>query len=75
MSAQSIIASCTLRGSVVRYLERMEYTIQGRLFRIVGTESTGRGVYDCIDTVKNDRGEYREFRRMELIELIEREGR
>lgn len=45
--------------------------MQGRPYRIVATESTGRGVYDCTDTVVNAAGEYREFKRLDLLSKVD----
>lgn len=66
-----MIATATINGSAVRYFTTNRFTKDGREYVIVGTTSTGRGVYDAIDTVKNDKGEYRDFKRIDLLKFCE----
>lgn len=49
------------------------FEVNGRKYTIVSTTKTGRGYYDSIDTVKNDKGEYREFSRRDLIKFVNQE--
>lgn len=70
-TSDGVIGRCHLKGSVVKFIVSTRFTKSGRNYQIVSTTSTGRGVYDCIDTVKNDKGEYRNFKRHELINFIE----
>jgi hypothetical protein len=60
-----------LKGKTVRYFESRFIRLDGRDFEIVSTTSTGGGIYDAVDTVKNDRGQYREFKRSELLKIVE----
>ena len=48
------------------------FEINGHQYVIVETKSIGRGYYNTIDVVKNDKGEYREFTRKELLEYIKK---
>ena len=46
------------------------YVVRDIVYEIIGTESTGNGIFDAIDTVKNTAtGKYKEFKRMELFNL------
>lgn len=69
-----MIQSCTLKGSTVRYFGSTTFSMSGRNYHIISTRTTGRGIYDAVDTVKNDRGETRDYRRNELIDMIEKGG-
>jgi hypothetical protein len=66
------IATVTLHGKPVRYFSSRFIRMGGREFEIISTASTGRGVYDAVDVVKNDRGEYKEFKRIDLLNLVEK---
>lgn len=56
-----------------KFILKVEFMVDNRTYRIISTSSTGRGIYDCIDCVRNDKGEYREFNRIDLIRFIENE--
>lgn len=43
-------------------------------YTLVGCKSTGSGIYDCIDTVKNEEGRLKDFKRIDLINLIKKDG-
>jgi hypothetical protein len=66
-----MVETCSLHGSPVRYFGDRWFTVGGRLFEIIGTVSTGRRVIDAVDTVRNDKGERRDFSRIELIKFAE----
>lgn len=66
-----MIESVYLKGKPVKHLTALEFTKAGRTYNIIGCTTTGKGAYDCVDTVRNDKGEYKEFTRMELINFIE----
>jgi len=66
------VATLTLSGRPVRHFTSCDITMQGSPYRIVGTEIIGRGSYDCVDTVRNEAGEYKEFKRLELLNLIDK---
>lgn len=61
-----------LHGKPVRYFESRFIRMGGREFEIIATTATGKGVYDALDEVKNDRGEYKTFKRLELLNLVEK---
>lgn len=49
------------------YLESNQFEIQGRKYLIVETEVTQN---NAIHTVKNERGEYKQFQHIELMSFI-----
>lgn len=66
-----MIQTTTINGKRVKYFGSMFFQKEGRQYKIVGCKSTGKGIYDCIDTVKNDRGELKDYNRIDLIKFIE----
>jgi len=66
--AAKILSKSRLGETYVWTLKGTFFTSLGVQFQIVGTESTGPGVYDCIHTVKNT--ESLKYKTIEMRRLI-----
>ena len=66
-----MLCETIIRGKKMKYFDSRVFEVDGRRYEIIGTRLTGRGIYDAVDTVKNDKGEYRDFTRLDLIKFIE----
>lgn len=65
-----MIYICQINGKNIRYLKSRFFTMDnGRKYEIIATEKIKS---KHIHTVKNDKGEYREFEHDELMTLIEK---
>lgn len=66
-----IIGITMLYSRRVRFLNLREFVVRGRKYTVISTESTGKGVYDAVDMIKNDRGDTVTWTRLELLNWIE----
>ena len=66
-----IVGVATLYSRKVRFLNTHQFTLRGRKYTVTSTVSTGKGIYDAVDTIKNDRGQSVEWTRLELLRWIE----
>ena len=64
------MTTTTHNGKKAYYFESRFFTADGKRFEITGTRTTGRGVHDCIHTVKGEK-ESKEMKHETLIKLYQ----
>ena len=66
------IIKTTINNKSFEHFDSPCFEVNGRKYTIIETRTTGRGYYNTVDIVKNDKGEYKEFTRKELLEYIKK---
>ena len=62
--------STILKGQKVYFFKDRFFEHEGRKFEIVATESTGRGIYDSVHTVKAESGATKEVSMKNLLKKL-----
>ena len=62
--------STILKGQKVYFFKDRFFEHEGRKFEIVATESTGRGVLDCVHTIKAESGATKEVKMRDLLKKL-----
>jgi len=70
MTAQTQLKKITLRGKTAYYFDSRVFTYQGKVYEIVCSESTGRGVMDVKHTVKSENGNTKEVKMANLVKRL-----
>jgi len=63
------LCSTIHKGVKVYYFGDRFFTYKGKTFEIIGTESTGRGVHDCIHTIRYGK-ETKEVKMTDLLKKL-----